>query len=67
MSVTLMNYGATILKLMVPDKNGTAGDDIRLLLPLDGYTARPTHLWLCGRPIYNRIAKAQFTLNGKLG
>lgn len=66
MSVTLMNYGATILKLMVPDKNGTAGDVTLGFTSLDGYTGKTNPFFGCVAGRYaNRIAKAQFTLNGK--
>jgi aldose 1-epimerase len=67
MSVSATNYGATVVKLMTPDKAGKL-DDIALGFDnLDGYLGEK------GGPYFgatigrygNRIAKGRFTLDGK--
>lgn len=66
MTVAITNYGATITKLIVPDRNGKPGD---VVLGFDSLNAivRPGNPFFgCVAGRYaNRIAKASFTLNGK--
>ncbi len=66
----ITNYGGTIVSLKVPDKNGHADDIVLGFDKLDDYLA-PAYLKaapyfgaLIGR-YANRIAKGQFTLDGK--
>jgi aldose 1-epimerase len=62
--VELINYGATIRSIVVPDKNGTAGDVVLGYDTLDGYLHKnPYHGALIGR-FANRIENSCFELNG---
>lgn len=64
--VTILNYGAKIVSLMVPDKSGKLTDVVQGFASLDAYLncEEPTHGAVCGR-VANRIAKGKFTLEGK--
>lgn len=64
--VTVTNYGAKIVSLMVPDKNGTLTDVVTGHQTIDGYltSEEPYFGAVCGR-VANRIAKGKFTLDGK--
>ena len=66
MSVSIINYGGTITKLMAPDKKGTMGDVVLGYENLDGYLQKgnPYFGALIGR-YGNRIAAGKFTLDGK--
>jgi aldose 1-epimerase len=65
-SVSIMNYGATVVKLMVPDKDGKADDVVLGFDDLAGYLGEK------GGPYFgatigrygNRIAKGQFSIDG---
>ena len=67
MSVSVTNYGATVVKLMAPDKGGKMDDVVLGFDNLDGYLGEK------GGPYFgatigrygNRIAKGRFTLEGK--
>ncbi|MFN7118026.1 MAG: aldose epimerase family protein [Saprospiraceae bacterium] len=65
-SVGIINYGATVVSLHTPDKQGNMGDVILGFDTLSGYLQRgnPYFGAIVGR-YANRIAKAQFTLNGQ--
>lgn len=64
MSVVLSNFGATILSINVPDKNGEVADviggydDLQSYINADGYQGA-----IIGR-VGNRICKGKFTLDG---
>jgi aldose 1-epimerase len=70
MSVGVITYGAIVQSIMVPDKNGKIEDIALGFDSLDGYT-NPNYIKNC--PYFggtigrygNRIAKGQFTLDGK--
>jgi aldose 1-epimerase len=64
--VTVTNYGAKIVSLMVPDKNGTLTDVVTGHQTIDDYltSEEPYFGAVCGR-VANRIAKGRFTLDGK--
>jgi aldose 1-epimerase len=70
MSVGVTTYGAIIQSIMVPDKDGKIEDVALGFDSLDGYT-NPNYVKNC--PYFgaligrygNRIAKGQFTLDGK--
>lgn len=66
MEVSIINYGGTVTKIMVPDKNGNMGDVVLGFKSIDGYTQKgqPYFGALIGR-YGNRIANAKFTLDGK--
>ena len=62
---TIMTYGGTVTSLKVPDKSGTIGDVVLGYDSLDGYIkSSPFFGCLVGR-YGNRIAKGQFSLDGK--
>lgn len=64
--VTVLNYGAKIVSLMVPDKAGTLVDVVTGHNNLQEYltSEEPFFGAVCGRT-GNRIAKGRFTLEGK--
>jgi len=64
--VAVTNYGAKIVSLMVPDKNGTLTDVVTGHQTIDDYltSEEPYFGAVCGR-VANRIAKGKFTLDGK--
>lgn len=66
MQVSIINYGGTITRLMVPDKTGTMGDVVTGFESLEGFLQKgvPYFGALIGR-YGNRIANAKFTLDGK--
>lgn len=63
--VTVTNYGAKIVSLMVPDKSGQLTDVVLGHPSIDDYltSQEPYFGAVCGR-VGNRIAKGQFTLEG---
>jgi aldose 1-epimerase len=65
MEVKILNYGGTITNLFVPDRNGMKGDVVLGFDSLNGYLQKgnPYFGALVGR-YANRIANAQFTLDG---
>lgn len=61
-----ITYGGIITSLKVPDRSGTQGDIVLGLDTIDGYLKDSSFIGaLIGR-YGNRIAKGQFTLDGKL-
>jgi len=66
MQVNILNYGGTISKLMVPDRNGKMGDVVLGFETFSGYMQKndPYMGSLVGR-YANRIANAKFTLDAK--
>jgi aldose 1-epimerase len=65
MSVTLMEYGATLLSVSVPDVRGAQVQLNLSLNDLQQYRNNPAYLGgTCGR-FANRIARGQFELAGK--
>jgi aldose 1-epimerase len=65
MEVTIMTYGATIVSLEVPDRDGAPGDVVLGYDSLDGYLrASPYFGAVVGR-YGNRIARGRFSLDGK--
>jgi aldose 1-epimerase len=65
MSATIINYGATVVKLKVPDKNGKIEDVILGYDSLSSYVKGSSFFGgIVGR-YGNRIAKGKFTLDGK--
>jgi aldose 1-epimerase len=62
--VRIMTYGATVVSLEVPDRNGKLGDIVLGYDSLDGYLkANPYFGSIVGR-YGNRIARGKFTLDG---
>jgi len=66
MSVELMDYGASILAIRVPDRRGTIADVVLGYRGLDGYLSEinPAMGATVGR-FAGRIAKGRFSLDGK--
>jgi aldose 1-epimerase len=66
MQVSILNYGGTVTKLIVPDKNNNMGDVVLGFDSFDGYLQKndPYFGSLVGR-YANRIANGKFTLDGK--
>ncbi|MCK6618331.1 MAG: galactose mutarotase [Cyclobacteriaceae bacterium] len=66
MIVNVLNYGGTITDVIVPDRNGNPGNVVLGFDNLEGYlrTENPYFGCLVGR-YANRIANAQFSLNGQ--
>ncbi len=66
MSVSILNYGGTVTKLITKDKQGNNGDVLLGYDSLAGYlqTENPYFGCLIGR-YGNRIAKGKFTLDAK--
>jgi aldose 1-epimerase len=66
MAVRILNYGGTITGILVPDKSGVKGDVVLGFDSLSGYLQadNPYIGALIGR-YANRLARAQFTLDGK--
>lgn len=64
--ITVINYGAKIVSLMVPDKNGKLVDVVLGHNSIEEYlkSEEPYFGAVCGRT-GNRIAKGKFTLEGK--
>ncbi len=66
MEVSIINYGGTITDIIVPDKNGNKGNVVARFDSLSGYLQKGNPFFgsLVGR-YGNRIANAQFRLDGK--
>jgi aldose 1-epimerase len=64
--VRAMSYGAIIVSLRVPDRNGQLGDVVLGFDTFDEYvTKKPPYFGAIVGRYGNRIAKGQFTLDGK--
>jgi len=61
----IINYGGTVLSLKVPDRAGIMGDVVLGCDTLEGYLKNESYLGCLVGRFGNRIAKGQFTLNGK--
>ena len=63
-SFTVMNYGATITKLLVPDRNGEISDIIGGFDSVDSYKGATSYQGAVIGRFGNRIADGKFTLDG---
>jgi aldose 1-epimerase len=63
--VCIINYGATIISILTPNKDGTLEDIVLGFDCLEGYTAASQDYMgsICGR-FANRISNGKFTLQG---
>ncbi len=61
----IMNYGATVVELHVPDRHGALGDVALGFEALDGYLRTPRYFGATVGRVGNRIANARFELRGK--
>lgn len=64
LSFSAMTYGATITKLIVPDKNGKGTDIAVGFETLDGYVKNSDNQGAAIGRFCNRIGKARFSLDG---
>lgn len=65
-TVKITDYGATLVSVLAPDKEGKLGDVILGFDSLSGYLQAGNPYFGCTVGRYaNRIANARFTLNGK--
>ena len=64
MEVEIINYGADIVSLKVPDRNGKIADVVLGYDDLDGYQADKSYLGASVGRYGNRIAAGRFTLDG---
>lgn len=65
MQARIINYGAALVNLMVPDRNGEVADVVLGFDKLEDYYENPSFLSVTVGPNANRIAGAAFELNGK--
>jgi aldose 1-epimerase len=66
MQVTIINYGATITRIITPDKEGIAGNVILGFDSVEGYIQNGHQFHGCAVGRYaNRIANSIFVLDGK--
>ena len=65
LEATVTDFGANLVSLMVPDQNGKPDDVVLGFDDAAGYAACTTYLGATVGRNSNRIAKAQFALNGK--
>jgi len=65
MTVTLTNYGATIISVLVPDRNGKFADVALGYDSLNGYEKGTVYFGGVVGRYANRIAGGKFTLDGK--
>jgi aldose 1-epimerase len=61
----LMTYGATLVSLELPDRNGVFADCVLGYDSLDGYVKNSPYFGAIVGRYGNRIAKGKFTLDGK--
>ena len=59
-----LDYGAIVVSLRTPDRNGTLGDIVLGFDTLDGYVKSSPYFGALAGRYANRIAKGQFTLDG---
>jgi aldose 1-epimerase len=66
MQVSIIDYGATVTSIVVPDRNGNLGDVVLGFDSFDGYVQEkePYFGAIVGR-YANRISNAKFTLDGQ--
>ena len=65
MEVRAMSYGATIVSLRVPDRDGRSDDVVLGFDTIEGYLAVEPYFGAIVGRYGNRIAKGRFTLDGK--
>jgi len=65
-TATWCDYGATWLSLVMPDKQGTSDDVLLGFSSFEPYTVNKPHFGATVGRFANRIAQAEFSLEGKL-
>lgn len=63
--VEVMDYGASIVSILAPDRTGKIGDVALGFSTLKGYLEKPAFFGAVVGRVANRTADARFTLNGK--
>ncbi|CAI8594336.1 unnamed protein product [Vicia faba] len=66
LTLKVTNWGATLVSLILPDKNGKLGDIVLGYDNLKTYTNDTSYFGATVGRVANRIGGAQFTLNGTL-
>jgi aldose 1-epimerase len=66
MEARITNYGAILVSLKTPDRNGKLDDVVLGFDSVDGYLGEHPYFGSIVGRYGNRIAKGQFTLNGKV-
>lgn len=64
-SIEVINYGATIVSVVVPDRNGIPGNVVLRYDTVEEYQQDPFYIGTTVGRVANRISKARFTLNGR--
>jgi aldose 1-epimerase len=65
MQVSITPWGATVVSIMVPDRNGKFGDVVLGFDNVEGYRANTAYIGAIVGRYGNRIAKGAFKLDGK--
>lgn len=65
-TVTLTNYGAKIVSIFAPDKNGNIEDVVLGYKSIDGYVTGDAGQGAVVGPYANRIANGQFEIDGQV-
>ena len=65
MSADIMTYGATVVRLIAPDRRGQMGDVLLGFNSLSDYEAKSPYFGCIVGRYGNRIAEGKFTLNGQ--
>ncbi len=65
MKVKIINYGAIVVSIEVPDKYGKINDVVLGYDSIEGYVQDPSYFGAIVGRIGNRIAKGKFSLDGK--
>jgi aldose 1-epimerase len=65
MEVVITDYGATVVSIKVPDRNGKIGDVVLGYDTLEGYEDGTAYIGATAGRYANRIAGAKFSLDGK--
>lgn len=65
MEVSITNFGGRVVKVLVPDRNGEPEDVALGFDDLDGYLEKNPYFGALVGRYANRIARAQFVLDGK--
>lgn len=66
MEVDIINYGAIITSIRVPDRNKAPGDVVLGFDSLEGYLDHQPYLGAMIGRVCNRIGKARFEIDGKI-
>jgi aldose 1-epimerase len=64
-TATVINYGAALQALTMPDRAGQSADVVLGYASLEGYLAKPEYFGGTVGRVANRIAKGRFVLDGK--